>query len=179
MCGQWKNSARDYGTVSKCLHWVVALCVVAMVPLGFSLSFLEGEDKNLALAIHKSLGVIVLGVVVLRILWRLYSRPPQLPVLWAPVVKTIAAMNHRLLYLLTLGMPLSGWAMSSAFGKAVIVPGWGALPMLVAKNLPLALALKEAHAVGGFILTGLVTLHVTAALYHGLILKDGVMKRML
>jgi len=176
---QWKNSATHYGCISKFLHWTLAACVIFMLALGLELSSFEGDGKKLALQIHKSLGIVVLALAVFFIAWRFYTKSPRLPSSMSRLAKAGAYANCATLYALMIGMPVTGWAMNSAFGKPVIFLGLVALPDLVEKNLRTALLLKDTHSFIGFAMIGLVGLHIAAALYHHLVLKDQIMKRLL
>lgn len=176
---QWKNNATQYGCIGKFLHWTLAAGVIFMLALGFGLSAFEGEEKKLALEIHKSMGIAVLGLAAFFIGWRFYTKPPSLPASMSKLAKAGAYANCSTLYALMVFMPLTGWAMNSAFGKPVVFLGLVTLPGLVDKNLQAALLLKSAHSFLGFAMMGLAGLHIAAALYHQLVLKDQIIKRLL
>jgi cytochrome b561 len=131
------------------------------------------------LAWHKSIGFLILGVIILRLGWRLYSPPPPLPAT-VPVLQQYAArVSHGLMYVILLAMPLVGWASSSAANLTVSVFGWFVLPNLTAPDKELAQWLISTHVVMAWLLLSIIVLHVTAALWHHFVIRDDVLKRML
>src|SRR5688500_4587742 len=116
----WRNTARRFGAVHQFLHWIIAVLVIGMICVGLYMTGLDPSPRMFNIyALHKSVGITVLALVVLRLIWRLSNiRPSPLPN-HLPWEKFLAAMAHALLYAALLVMPLSGWVMSSAEGFSV------------------------------------------------------------
>ena len=121
----------------------------------------------------------VLVFAVLRLAWRLYHKPPQLPVGMSWSETKLAAATHAAFYVLLFSMPLTGWLMSSAKNYSVSWFGLLTWPNLISKNESAFDALREIHDVLSWFLLGLAILHVLAALKHHFVGKDDVLRRML
>jgi cytochrome b561 len=175
-----RNTETAYGLPSQILHWgmagVIALCFV----VGLGLEGLpKGDLKGLAYGFHKSLGVLAILLLALRLAWRVSNPVPQTPKtgpLWA---ERAAKLAHGALYLLMLGVPVSGLLMSFANGKPVTFFGLFALPPVIGPDKQLKHLFEEMHEATANGLLLLVGLHVAAALWHRIVLKDGVLGRML
>ena len=128
---------------------------------------------------HKWIGITVFLATLIRLAWRLGHAPPPLPASVPDWERKLAGVGHRLLYLLMLVIPISGWLYSSAAGVSVVYLGWLHLPNLVAANKALAEQLKLVHMTLDFILLALVVGHVAAALKHHFVDHDGVLARMI
>jgi cytochrome b561 len=176
-------SAPRYSAVAMALHWVLALAILSAFGVGLYVEDLPFSPEKLKLLNwHKWAGVTILFLSVLRLVWRITHRPPELP---AKVQQNMpgwqtAAFHgtHHLMYLLFFVVPLAGWAYSSAKGFPIVWFGVLPLPDLVGKDEALAHTLKEAHELAAFALIGLVILHVAAALKHQFIDRDGLLDRM-
>jgi cytochrome b561 len=178
---QLRNTAERWGSVAKSLHWVV----VALILLQFWLAS-RAEDlplgmaKLATLARHKSVGITILGLAVLRLLWRvLQKQSPLLPTTLRPWERGAAWLTHTGLYVLLFVLPLSGWAMSSAKNYPVSWFSQFTLPNLVAPDETLFERLRSLHGALAFTLMVLAALHVLAALQHHFIRRDAVLVRML
>jgi cytochrome b561 len=165
--------------VAQTLHWVIVGLLIVQVALGKIAHELPvGLDKLALLARHKSVGITILGLAVIRLAWRWIDRPPPLPPM--PRWQHLAAhLNHWTLYALLFAMPLSGWMMSSASNYPVSWFGLVQLPDLVAPNRSLKEQLEEVHELLAIILIALALLHVAAALKHQYFDRDGLLFRML
>lgn len=175
----WRNSATRYGLVAQALHWVIVLMLVAQYTLAS-----RAKDLPLGLARlqlvdwHKSLGLAILLVMLLRLAWRLANAPPPLPPM--PRWQALASRaSHSALYALLLVQPVVGWLYSSAANYPVTLLGWLQLPMLVAPDEALKEALQDLHGILAAALVGLIALHVLAALKHQFYDEDGLLGRML
>ena len=174
-------SAR-YGGSAIALHWLIALLMCCGFGLGLYMVELRFSPQKLMFySYHKWIGVTVFALAVLRVLWRIVHRPPPLPASVAPWQQALSGAIHVLLYLLMLGIPLSGWLYSSATGVPTVPFGIAALqlPDLFGRDRDLAVSLKFLHLTFNYTLASLVLLHVGAALKHQFLDRDGIMLRML
>lgn len=162
------------------LHWLIAVLVFAGWGLGAYMNELPASPEKLQYySWHKWIGVTIFLLALLRAAWRLAHVPPPLPATTAPWQARAARASHLLFYALLLVLPLSGWLMSSAKGYQTVYFGVLPLPDLLDKNTELGEALAEVHELLGWLLAGLVALHVAAALKHHFVDRDGVLRRML
>jgi cytochrome b561/polyisoprenoid-binding protein YceI len=187
-----QSPSDEYTATAKALHWLIAGFVITLIALGL---YMTRGTADLALRfelyqLHKSLGVTVLMLMALRLVWRFIVTPPALPGQMPGWERSAAGATHFVLYALLLAMPLSGWAMVSAAPPPFNFPTvlyksvpWPHIPfieqMSPENKKTVESALKTMHSALGWALAALIVLHVAAALRHGLILKDGVMSRML
>jgi cytochrome b561 len=174
------NTTRRWGAVAQLLHWLIVVLIVVQVTLALMADDLPLGMKKLALlARHKSVGITILMLAILRLAWRWFNPTPQLPPTLRSWEQTLARLTHFLLYALLFAMPLSGWLMSSARGFPVSWFGYFQLPDLVPKNHALYEALVTTHDSLAWVLGAVVALHVAAALKHHFMLRDDVLRRML
>lgn len=174
------NSRQSWGTVSRSLHWLIVVLVIIQWVLAEKAGELPlGMAKLAMLARHKSAGMTILALAVLRLLWRLASRGPQLPGTMRPWEKGLARGSHAALYLCILLLPLSGWLMSSARNFPVSWFGLFQFPDLVQPDQSLFDVLRAAHGAIFNALLGLSILHVLGALKHHFYNRDDVLTRML
>lgn len=174
------NTRDSYGSVTKTLHWLIALLIIAMLIIGFVMTSLpEGSTQHDLVAWHKSIGMIILFLMVIRLGWRFANPPPLLPATVPSWEKFAARSLQNVFYLLLFAMPISGWLMSSWGEHPVMVLGWFNAALPVAKNKPMADNAWIAHQVMAWIIIGCLVLHIAAALKHHFIEKNNVLKRML
>ena len=175
-----RNTTLRWGAVAQFLHWLIVVLIITQATLALMAYELPLGMKKLAmLARHKSIGITILGLAILRLAWRWTNPTPALPPTLKPYELQLARLTHALLYLLLFVLPLSGWMMSSARGFPVSWFGFFQLPDLVPKSKPLYEALILTHRVLACLLGALATLHAAAALKHHYMLKDDVLRRML
>ncbi len=167
-----------YTTTAMLLHWLIALLIFVLFPLGLYMHGLKLSPTKLHLySYHKWAGITVLLLAFLRVVWRTAHQPPALNMpYWQ---QTASNVVHALLYLLIIAVPLSGWLMSSAKGVQTVWLGILPLPDLVEKDKALGQLLGFVHQNLNYTLLALVMLHIAAALKHRFIDKDDVIKRML
>ena len=178
------NANARYDSVAVTLHWVTAICIIAMIPLGFFMGDLPISIKFDAYAVHKSIGITVLGLSIFRLVWRLMNPPPALPTGMKNYEYILAKLTHWLFYFLIIAMPLSGWIFVSASQKYPTVYFWmGEVPFLPMPEGIDAKAtnelFKEFHETLAYGAIALITLHIAAALKHRFIMRDDVLARML
>jgi cytochrome b561 len=166
----------SYSGTVRALHWIGAVVVIATWGLGISMDlFPRGPARGSAMGVHSTLGLLVLSLSVLRILWRGATRDPapEGPAWMVP----LAHAGHVPLYALTVAMPLIGLlARWSRSGTATLIGGL-ALPSPF--PLPKTELWHNAHIWLAYTLAALVVVHVTAALIHHLVLRDGILRRMI
>ncbi|WP_445399182.1 cytochrome b [Zobellella sp. An-6] len=174
---QWGNNAQRYGVTSRFLHLGMALLIFLIIGLGwYAGSLPRGPARGDAFFWHKSLGVLLLLPLLGRLLWHRVSRVPA-GVLRGGQAK-LARAGHHLLYLLMLVMPLSGILMSVAAGREVAVFDWWVIGGWVSPLDQLASLANATHRLAANLLVVVLLLHMLAALYHRLVLQDGVWERM-
>lgn len=178
---QWRNSPERYGHLSVLIHWLVALTVYGMFGLGLwmvTLGYYDGWYHK-APELHKSIGMVVLLVMVIRVLWRFISPPPASLAGYTRLTRISALAAHLLLYLLLFAILISGYLISTADGKPISVFGLFDVPATLSDfgaQADLAGTLHLWLAWGVVILS---VLHGLAALKHHFIDKDVTLMRML
>lgn len=177
---QLKNTPDTYGLVNKLVHWLLAITIIGMIFFGWYMGDLEiSPDKFKLYALHKSIGITVLALVVFRVFWRLFLGVPKSLPHHKDWEKLLSKAAHLLLYIAIFVMPLSGWLMSSAAGFPVSVFGAFTMPDLIEKNREFGKLLGSVHLLSAWTILVLVSLHVLGALKHHFIDKDETLKRML
>lgn len=128
---------------------------------------------------HKATGVLVLGLVALRVVWRFYNPAPPLPK-EMPLWQVLASKcTHVVLYTFMLASPISGFVMSAFSGHPINFYGLFTIPPLRAKGGVESYFAHEAHWMFGYVWIALLSLHIGAALYHHYLCRDNVLRRML
>lgn len=181
-----------YSGVAILLHWLIAFLIIFAVGLnwGWENSWIPDEKVRFAIDWHKSIGILVLGLAIMRLLWRATHTPPALPTKFQRWEVTASHITHVLLYVILFAMPLSGWIMDSAWKDAATHPmqlfgsdvHWPRLGFIMALDP----ATKESiHTVGGAVhglaaklLYALFVLHVGGALKHQFLDREPELQRM-
>jgi cellulose synthase/poly-beta-1,6-N-acetylglucosamine synthase-like glycosyltransferase/cytochrome b561 len=179
-----------YTRMAIALHWLIAVFIAVNVGLALSVNVLPDSAVRPVIDLHKSMGITVLGLVILRILWRASHRPPAFPAQYSPWERLSAHGVHYALYALMLALPLSGWLHDSAWRDAATHPmhlfglfEWPRLPFIM--TLPAGLKEElhtrfgELHTWLGYGLYGLFALHVGGALKHQWFDREAELQRML
>lgn len=178
-----RNTRDGWGAVARTLHWTVAALVVAMVPLGWVMTGLDHDPvRQFALyQLHKSIGLVVLALMALRVAWRAHDPPPALPATVPAWERRAAMAGHAGLYALLLALPATGWLAVSASPLQVPTLLFGVVPVphLLSPDEELADALEDLHDLLSNLLLALLAVHVVAALKHHWIDRDDVLRRML
>lgn len=175
-----RNSDTSWGAVAKFLHWAVALAVIGLCIVGFVMQELPPSiTKIKVFALHKSFGITVLALVVLRLVWRLIDRRPPLPADMPGWQRALSSITHGLLYVLLLAMPLSGWLYNSASNFALRWFDLFSIPALSGPDPELKALAHSLHSYGFYLLGLLFALHVGAALKHHYVDRDNTLRRML
>jgi len=178
-----------YSSVAILLHWLIAALILANIGLAWYFNSLPSLQRFAPAALHKSIGITVLLLTLLRICWRFASPPPPLPSTMPAWERWAARASHLMFYVIMLGMPLSGWAMTSASRLYPLHPTvlYGVLPWprfpfpgVDPDGLHDAQKLFEkTHGLLAWVAYATIALHVAAALKHQLIDRDDVLGRMI
>lgn len=172
-------NATRYTATAVVLHWLMALLIFAVFPLGLYMADLKLSPTKLQLfSYHKWIGMTLLILALLRLLWRMTHTPPALPDSLPRWQKTSSHAMHHLLYLLLFAVPLSGWLMSSAKGFQTVLFGVLPIPDLINKNKELGNLLGSIHESLNYLLLLLVAAHIAAVIKHRYIDLDGILARM-
>lgn len=174
-----KRLSETYNRGAIALHWITAALIVVNLALGVSMVGLPISPRKLSwYVVHKSIGITIFMLTSLRLAWRALHPHPA-PVAMPAWQRRAAAASHALLYVLLLGIPVSGWLYSSATGVQVVYIGLLPLPDLVARNRALGDALRLVHVGLDMLLVAVVCLHAAAAVRHHVVGRDRVLARML
>ena len=167
-----------FTAVQRLLHWVMAVCILAMLFIGVGMESTAMPKYLTLVSIHKPLGIAILVLALLRLAERLRIGTPPLPLDLPEPMKLAAHLSHYALYLLMIGMPLLGWAMLSSAQYPVVLYGGVHLPPIVPQSDSLHALLWDAHYYLAFALFALILMHIAAALFHLLVRRDGVFQQM-
>jgi cytochrome b561 len=174
------NASDRFGALAQAFHWVTFLLLLGSFGIGLTMVDMPlGPRKLQVFSWHKWVGVTVFLITVLRLGWRLLNPPSPYPKSMPDWQRRAARLSHAGLYTVLLVMPVSGWVMSSALGLSTVYLGLVPLPDLVAPDRALGETLISVHAVLGVALAMLFAVHVSAAIYHHIVLRDDVALRML
>jgi cytochrome b561 len=167
-----------YGALAIALHWIIATLIIGLVGLGWYMLSVEKQAGARALFdLHKSLGLTVFGLIVLRILWRTMHPPEGLPVSVPVWQAKISNLIHWALYACMIIMPVTGY-LGAAHQKAAPKFFGFSTPAWATPNRALAEQFFTAHSITVWVLVALISLHTLAGLKHLLIDKDRVFQRM-
>lgn len=177
---QIRNSIHRWGAVSMLLHWAIVLLLGWLAWLGLTMVDMPPTPAKInAYALHKSLGLTLLGLVSLRLLWRLFAGAPK-PVPGTPGwQERIASITHWMLYVLMFAIPISGWVFNSASGYPLQWFKQFNLPAIAGRSEDLSATAIQVHEYGFWLLLLLVLAHAGAALYHHIFQGDDTLRRML
>ncbi|WP_279356696.1 cytochrome b [Methylobacterium indicum] len=168
-----------YTAVAQALHWFTALLVLAVLPLAWVATSLPASPtKGFAFQLHKSVGITIFAIVALRILWRAWHPAPR-EVFVPPALALLGRINHWLLYLVFLLMPLSGFVLSAAAGNTTQYFFLFPIPPFMEKNKAVADLADQIHLAGQYAVYLLVSLHVLATAWHLIVRRDALLDRML
>jgi cytochrome b561 len=194
------NNASRYTKTAVILHWLIAIAILGMFALGWYMTDLpkegpkqiaydlfdwgiytwrlaeEASPRTFYFNLHKSIGITLFGLIIIRILWRITHKPPALLTSYKAWERKLATGTHHMLYLLMIAMPLSGLitAISSKYGVK-----WFGLPFIKGiDSASLRDVFKEAHEIIAIIILVALFLHIAGALKHKFIDKDDTLKRM-
>lgn len=176
----WRNTRDTFGLRAQLFHTIIGLSVLVMLVVGFSLDSWPDGLKNTGYIVHMGLGLwILLFSSLWFIHWIFQPKPARLPNQSVTNFR-VAKLVHKLLLLLCIIMPVTGWIMASAWGNAsfAIAP-FIHVPAVTYKDPNFALAMKGLHIVVAWLIVGLLSLHISGAWYHLFIKRDGIVRRIL
>jgi cytochrome b561 len=174
-----RNSPERWGWFAQLLHWSIALLIIGLAVVGLVMGDLPNSpDKLKVFALHKSVGLTVLALVLIRLAWRFIDPRPPYPATIPPWQRRLSDLTHGLLYVLMLAMPLSGWLYNSASNFPLRWFGWFAVPPLSGPDKAIKSFAHEAHEIGFYLLALLMLLHVAAAMKHHFLDRDATLARM-
>lgn len=172
------NEGGRYRRSAIALHWTMAALILVLLPIGWAMTAFEDDPRSKALVtIHMSLGLVALGLVVARIVWRIRCGAPALSAKHPAWQRFAAGASHLLLYVLMLGAPVIGLLAASFGTDGVVFIGWS-VPRMVPVDDAMKESLFSLHGVLAATLAALAALHAAAALKHLLVDRDGVFERM-
>jgi cytochrome b561 len=174
------TASDSYPATSKWLHWLIALCVLTTAPVAIAMVQLSpGALQDGLYSFHKSLGVLILILMLLRLINRLaVGAPPPAPGI-EPWQQAVSSLVHTALYVLLLAMPVVGYLANCAYGAPTPFFGLFDVPPAIGKNVDLAMQLFTLHRWAGWLVVALAGMHIGAALFHYVVRRDGVLQRML
>lgn len=176
----FRNTDTAWGSVSMALHWLVVLLLLATAVLGLVMDEMRfSPTKVQVFALHKSLGLTVLALMLLRLLWRLVGGRPAALAGSARWQSATATITHWLLYAALFAMPLSGWLYNSASNFPLRWFGLFTVPPLTGRDQDIKEFAHDAHEMLFWVIVVLVLLHAGAALFHHLVRRDETLDRML
>ena len=175
----YNKEITKYSTISKIFHWLIFIIVTLMLSGSFFLDDVPENYQGTAYMLHKSFGLIVLFLMLVRMFWIMYSGKPALPSTVSRWDKILSRIVQYSLYIFLIAQAMSGWVLSVAADKVPSIFGLYKVPLPIQPNKILASLMDNTHKVIPWILIGLIVLHTAGALKHHFIDKDNVLKSML
>lgn len=169
-----------YSVTARALHWITAALVLTAIPIGIVMANItSGPTQDRLYDLHRSIGVALIPLVLVRFGYRLANPPPPLPDDVPPLQQFAAHATHWALYALIIVQPFVGWIATSAYRAPIVFFGLFQLPPIWPQDQPFSERLFAVHEIMGFIIAFLVLVHIAAALHHHFVLKDRVLLRIL
>lgn len=183
-----RNTATEYGSFIKVIHWLMAAIILTLILVGIYMADLPkvtDEEKQFAMTfygMHKSFGVVIMLLVIMRLIWLLVNPNPPLPAVFEDKERLLVEGLKKLLYLMMFLMPISGYLMSNAGGHPIMFFGLFELPALIGEDKAIGGVIKAMHMLGGWAMLLVVLVHLAGALKHRLLEKGSekdILQRML
>jgi cytochrome b561 len=168
---------RQFTALSRVLHWTMAAMVLAMLCIGVAM-VVSLADYHVLVSIHRPLGIAILILVVVRFVNRLLHPPPPFPATMSRPERLAATVSELTMYALMFALPLVGWGMLSAARYPIVLYGSVHLPVILPHDAMLYAVLRKVHTVLAYLLFLTFLAHFGAILFHTLIVRDGILKRM-
>lgn len=176
-----RNSNEAWGWPARTFHWVIALMIIVVFALGLWMTEVPARsERPFYFGIHGSLGITLLVLLVARYLWSVFNATPDAPP-GTPAWQVAAArLSHGALYALTFVAAVLGWLLSGSLHPPIEPQAFGLVPMPAPVNVgSFEDFFEEAHELAAYALIAVAALHTAAALWHHLVLRDNVLRRML
>jgi cytochrome b561 len=167
-----------FTVLSRVLHWLMTLLILTMLFIGIGMVSTVSPKYHELLSVHRSLGMVILMLVAIRLVNRLLTRQPPLPADLPTWQQVLAKASHFILYALMFALPLVGWSMLSAGGYPILVFGTVQLPAILPHNVAVFAVLRGTHTIMALLLFAVFLAHLGAALFHALIRRDTVLESM-
>jgi cytochrome b561 len=171
------NQRFQFPVLSRVLHWLMAAMVLTMLGIGVAM-VASLADYHTLVSIHRPLGIAILALVVVRFVNRLLTPPPPWPATVSRRERVAATASEYTMYGLMFLLPLVGWGMLSAARYPVVLFGSVHLPFILPHDALLYATLRKAHTVLAYLLFLVILAHFSAILFHTLIIRDGMLLRM-
>jgi cytochrome b561 len=172
------SPSQRFNAAQRLLHWLMAICIISMLFIGVGMVSTVMPKYVPLVATHKTLGMAILVLALLRLGVRIFCGAPPLPASLPPPMKLAAQLSHYLLYALMIAMPLLGWAMLSTANYPIVLLGDVRLPAILPQSDTLHTLFWNAHFYLAFAFFALILVHIAAALFHLLVRRDGVFETM-
>jgi len=171
------NNPAQFALLSRILHWLMAAMLLAMLFIGVAMVASLGNYRWLV-AIHRPLGILILILAAIRLVNRMFTTLPPFPPTMSQRERFLASASERLLYTLMFALPLVGWGMLSAGHYPIVMFGPVHLPAILPANPTLYAVLRKTHTILAYLLFFTFIAHLSAVLFHTLIIRDGLLNRM-
>jgi cytochrome b561 len=169
-----------YTLTARVLHWVTAAMVLTMIPIGIAMANADfGDAQDTLYHLHRSIGAILLPIMLGRLLWRLRHPAPPLPSDILPLQQFAAHATHWALYVLLIVQAMVGWIATSAYRAPILVFWLFELPPIWPVDQPFSEWMFWLHRFLGIVIVVVLCAHIGAALYHHFVRRDRVLMRMI
>jgi cytochrome b561 len=174
-----ESATPAYTLTARVLHWVTAALVLTMIPIGVAMANADfGAWQDTLYHLHRSMGAVLLPLVLGRLIWRLTHPAPPLPADIPAIQQFAAHATHWALYALLIAQAMVGWIATSAYRAPILVFWLFELPPIWREDKAFSEMMFTVHRTIGIAIALLLCAHIGAALYHHFIRKDGVLMRM-
>jgi cytochrome b561 len=167
----------QFAALSRLLHWTMAAMILTMLCIGVAM-VASLADYHVLLSIHRPLGIAILILVVIRFVNRQFTSLPPFPPTMSRAERRAATASEFTMYGLMFVLPLVGWGMLSAARYPIVVYGSLHLPFILPHNAMLYAVLRKTHTILAYLFFLTILAHFGAILFHTLIVRDGILKRM-
>jgi cytochrome b561 len=171
---------RSYSAPARFFHWLTFVLVALMIPTGIAMTNVgAGATQNVLFDFHRSLGITVALLTIVRLVYRLSNPPPPHEASIAPIQALAANVVHWVLYAALIMLPIGGAIGAFMFGASLNYFWLFTIDPPIAKNPEMARQILGMHGLSSFVFTGLIGLHIVAALAHHIVFKDRTLLKML
>jgi len=171
------NPPTQFALLSRILHWLMAIMLLTMLFVGVTMVASVGNYHRLV-AIHRPLGIMILILAIVRLINRMFTTLPPFPPTMSKAERRIATASEKLLYALMIALPIVGWGMLSAARYPIVMLGPMQLPPILPAAPALYTVLRKAHTALAYLLFLTFLAHLSAVLFHTLVVRDRLLDRM-